>query len=377
MKEKMLYKDWLKIWLDQKEGYVKDATFAHYTVMVINHLIPTLGDLYLSQITEKRLQKAVLEWLENGRLDSVGGLAEKTVKDLVVIVRRSMKDAAKEHLVSKRQFEIAYPQNDKEEKLKVLTKEQQLMLTQYVYLNLTPKNAGILFCLHTGVRIGELCALQWKDIDMENKVVHIDKTLQRIFVKRIDGKNVTRVNISSPKSKSSIRTIPLSTAIYPVLKRLNPCDDEKYLLTNKTTYTEPRTYRDFFERFLKKLKIEHINFHSLRHTEKACNRTYKRLSIKREAVRRLLVCRNFFNDFPQFVPSCLGFAAEGYKYILAGKHKTFFQHGNVLRQLTSFELIRLCGCDYNIVGIMFKPFIHKPVIFARLMPYVYKQYYSS
>ncbi len=266
MKEKMLYKDWLRIWLKQKEGYVKDATFAHYTVMVINHLIPTLGDLYLNQITEKRLQKAVLEWLKSGRLDNMGGLAEKTVKDLVVTVRRSLKDAAKEHLVPKKQFEIVYPQNDTEEKLKVLTKEQQMILTQYVYLNLTPKNAGILFCLHTGVRIGELCALQWKDIDLENKLVHINKTLQRIFVKNIEGKNVSRINISSPKSKSSIRTIPLSTAIYPILKRLNPCDPEKYLLTNKDVYTEPRTYRDFFERFLKKLNIEHINFHSLRHT---------------------------------------------------------------------------------------------------------------
>jgi Site-specific recombinase XerD len=266
MKSKMLYKDWLERWLKDKQEFVKEATYANYSTAVVNHIIPTLGNYTLNELTEKRLQDTAMLWLDEGRKDNQGGLSEKTVKDLIIIIKLTLKAAAKVKLIPQRNFEILFPKSETTEKLQVFSKDDQQKLTQMVYLNLTPKTSGVLFCLHTGVRIGELCAIQWKDIDLDRRVVHIDKTIQRIYTKGFDGSSQSKLLITSPKTKASVREIPLSSAIYPVLKKINPMNGEYYLLTGTEKFTEPRTFRGYYDRLLRRMDIEHINFHGLRHT---------------------------------------------------------------------------------------------------------------
>lgn len=266
MKKENRYEEWLKQWILSRKGFIKESTYANYSTAIINQIIPALGNNLITDITEKKLQQTVMFWLNNGRKDGKGGLAEKTVKDLVTIVKLSLKAASKEKLIIPSTIEILYPKTEKEKKLKVFSKENQIILAQSIYLDLKPKSAGILFCLHTGVRIGEICAIQWKDIDLENKTVTINKTIQRIFIQQTDGKSYTKLIITTPKTKASNRIIPLSATIYPILRKMQTNDPNTYLLTNTEKYLEPRTYRGFYDRFIKRLEIEHINFHGLRHT---------------------------------------------------------------------------------------------------------------
>lgn len=266
MKKEIKYEQWVNEWLLTRKGFIKEATYANYSTAIINQIVPALGGYDVAEITEKKLQETVMFWLSEGRKDGKGGLAEKTVKDLVTIVKLSLKAAAKEKIIIPATIEILYPKTEKQKKLKVFSKENQIVLAQSIYLDLKPKSAGILFCLHTGVRIGELCAIQWKDIDLENKTVTINKTVQRIFIQQTDGTSYTKLVITTPKTKASNRVIPLSATIYPILRKMQPNDPNAYLLTNTEKYLEPRTYRGFYDRFIKKLELEHINFHGLRHT---------------------------------------------------------------------------------------------------------------
>ncbi len=266
METEILYKEWLTEWLQNRRGYVKEATLANYETAVATHISPTLGELKLAEVTEQCLQRTAVDWLHRGRRDGRGGLSECTVRNLIMIVKLTLKSAAKAGYIPFRQYDILYPRTEQEKKCKVFSREEQLMLTQHIYLNLSYKNAGILFCLHTGLRIGELCGLRWGDIDMEHRTVSVSRTVQRIFVRNAQGQGETKVIITEPKTRNSKRTVPLSSTIYPILKKIHPKNPSAYVLTGTEHYTEPRTYREYYDRLLVQLGIGHINFHGLRHT---------------------------------------------------------------------------------------------------------------
>ena len=262
----MTYRQWLEHWLTSREAMVKEATIASYAASIGNHLLPTLGPLTLEELTEPRLQSAALSWLEEGRCDGDGGLSEATVRGMVSLVKLSLKAAAKEGYIPPRQYDIRFPPQKQCSRLQVLGKQEQAALIQYIYMNLTPKNLGILFCMHTGLRIGELCALCWEDIDLTNKLVTVSRTMQRIYRRGEDGIGHTKLLITPPKTRHSVRSVPLSSLLVPVLRRMDPGNGACYLLTGTPKHTEPRTYRDYYNRLLERLELPHVNFHGLRHT---------------------------------------------------------------------------------------------------------------
>jgi integrase len=128
---------------------------------------------------------------------------------------------------------------------------------------------GILLGLYTGARIGELCALQFKDIDFNRKEVIINKTLQRLYDPTNDIEP-SKIIISTPKTNSSNRTVPLTEEIIKILQTLNN-GEENYILTGKSKYTEPRSFRRKYNNFMKSIDIIPLKFHSLRHTFASMN----------------------------------------------------------------------------------------------------------
>ena len=260
------YKQWMLQWTAGREEMVKEATAATYAAAIENHILPVLGKLELSEVTEARLQEAALEWLAQGRCDGKGGLSERTVAGMVALVKHSLYAAAKAGYAPPQQFDIVLPPQKQIRKLQVFSRGQQALLMQHICLDLNPRSMGILFCLHTGLRIGELCALRWEDIDMENRTLTVCRTLQRIYRRGENGEGHTQVVITTPKTRHSVRTVPLSSLLMPVLRRMQPENAECYLLTGKLTPTEPRTYREYYDRLLEKLGLPHVNFHGLRHT---------------------------------------------------------------------------------------------------------------
>ena len=159
----------------------------------------------------------------------------------------------------------------------------QKKIINYLQENFTFKNLGIYICLSTGMRIGEICGLLWSDIDVENGIIKVRRTVQRIYV--IDGETRhTEILIDTPKTKNSIRDIPMTTELYKIIKPLKKVvNNDFYVITNEAKPTEPRTYRNYYERLIKRLGIPKLKFHGLRHSfatrciESKCD--YKTVSV--------------------------------------------------------------------------------------------------
>lgn len=149
--------------------------------------------------------------------------------------------------------------------MRILSSTEQERLCSYLNSEKNPYNIGILVCLFTGLRVGEICALHWEDISFSEQTLYVHQTLQRIQDKSCSEKK-TRIVLTTPKSSCSIRTIPIPD---PILKILNDYQTSRkgFLLTNSEThFIEPRTMQNRFKTALKKNEIESANFHALRHT---------------------------------------------------------------------------------------------------------------
>lgn len=264
LKKKILYKDWIYEWLLDKKNYIKESTYANYSTNIFNHIIPRLGNYYLKDISHKLIQDFLLDLSKNGNKNSDGGLSEKTIKDIAIIVKGSIKKAINDNLIDYIELSFNYPKTHKEEKIYILTKSEQNKITNYSIENLNNKNLGILISLYSGLRIGEVCSLRWENIDFKKGILTINKTIQRVYIKDKD-KNISKVIITTPKTKNANRDIPINNCFLNILRTLKGKNSE-YIISGNEKYIEPRTYRKYFEKVLKVNKLKHINFHSLRHT---------------------------------------------------------------------------------------------------------------
>lgn len=262
----MLYSNWIVKWLQRKEQLVKESTFAAYSNIVVNHLLPKFGEMKLEHITEEIIQDYVFDLLKYGRLDGSGGLGERASKDIVIVLKNTLRDAMRAKLIKTTVFEIRFPSYHSQSKIKVLSPTEQKQLCNAIDLNLTTKSAGILLSLHTGMRIGEVCALRWMDVDMEDRMIHVNHTLQRVYKKDLSGTGKSKLLLSTPKTKTSRRSIPISKSLYNVMKGLSPSSPNMFFLSGSEKIIEVRTFRTFFETFLMKNGFEKFNFHILRHT---------------------------------------------------------------------------------------------------------------
>lgn len=268
-KKKILLEDWLYIWLENNKKFVKESTYGNYSTKIANYIIPHMGNMCLEEINEEDIQKFALELLYHGRKKGKGGLAEKTVRDTVNVLRESLKSAVRKGLIHSADYKILFPVNLEKRKMSILSEHDEEILMQYICKYPDNRNIGILLSLKAGLRVGEICALQWKDFDLDSKKVEITKTLQRVYVKPKEGRNNSFITITSPKTCSSIRSVPLSGNTVRVLQEICGREEdskEVYLLTGKKKYMEPRSYATYYKHFLKNVDINYINFHGLRHT---------------------------------------------------------------------------------------------------------------
>lgn len=262
------------LWKEEKRQFVKKSTFAAYSLIVETHLQPAFGNL--TAITEKDVQDFVLHKLN-------GGLSQKTIKDMLIVLRMILKFGAKKNYCVYAPIDVIFPTDRERQELEVLSITNQKKIMRFVEENFTFRNLGIFICLSTGIRIGEICALTWDDIDTDNGVIHIRKTIQRIYVKE-NGIKKTELLIDTPKTATSMRDIPMIKDLYEILKPLKKVvNNDYFVLTNEATPTEPRTYRNYYKKLLDKLGIPPIKFHGLRHSfatrciESKCD--YKTVSV--------------------------------------------------------------------------------------------------
>ena len=262
------------LWKKDKQQYVKQSTIAAYALILENHILPVFGDKV--QLTEADVQAFALKKLQDG-------LSQKTVKDVLIVLKMIQKFGAKNGDLPFVEWSVKFPTEQTKQELEVLSINNQKRIMQYAIDNFTFRNLGIYICLSTGIRIGEVCALKWGDINIATETISINRTIERIYM--IDGeKRHTEVVIGTPKTKNSLREIPMSKELLKIVRPLKKVmNDEYFILTNEAKPTEPRTYRNYYKQLLKQLGIPDLKFHGLRHSfatrciESQCD--YKTVSV--------------------------------------------------------------------------------------------------
>lgn len=261
-KIKMTVKDISEQWLAEKKLTVKTASYSSYRNLLNNHIYPKLGGFRYTALTKQMLNRYISELLTSGRTDGRGGLSQKTVRDVIVVLKSVCSYAHNEYNISNPAENIKLPRVEKNSgEQAVLDKYERIKLDQYLMHNLNRTNIGILLCLYTGLRIGELCALKWQDIDLRLEQVSVTKTVQRIS--HDDG--TTEIMVGSPKSATSVRDVPIPGFVCTELNKFKS-SAHSYILSGCGTPVEPRTMQNRFKSVLKQCGIRDMNFHSLRHT---------------------------------------------------------------------------------------------------------------
>ena len=259
----MKLNEWLDIWLNKYVKHtVKLRTFERYKYNVEKHINPEIGDYDLNNLSASVLQDFVLKKLESGNLKTGGQLANNSVIGIVNIIKAALSQAVSFEIIQKEYSNKIKLPAPTEKPVNAFEKQEQQKIEQYCLNSKKQNHIGIVICLYTGLRIGELLALTWDDIDFANGLMKVDKEAYKI-----KQNGVWHTIIDKPKTKSSIRVIPLPKALLSKLKDIKKKSKNEHIIsTRENKVVDTRSYQKTFERILRKLNIPYKNFHSLRHT---------------------------------------------------------------------------------------------------------------
>jgi len=243
-------------WLASVRGGLKEATLVKYTSILEKYIKPRLGGCYPLGLSSGLIGQFRDELLNDG-------LAPKTVKDILVLLRAVLNHTARQFPHVFPQLEMVYPKEAKKE-MRVLSREEQQLLVGYLLTDMDACKFGVLLSLFTGMRIGELCALRWENISLGDKTIRIASTMQRL--QNSGGEPGTRVIIGTPKSNTSQRVIPLTEQAAELCARMSPGSPTAYVLTGTEKFMEPRTLQYRLKKYTADCGLEGVHFHTLRHT---------------------------------------------------------------------------------------------------------------
>lgn len=242
------------LWFDFIRLRVKESTLTGYYMKYEKHILSYFGDMPYGELSADKLNKFI-------EVKRDAGLSGKYISDIIGVIKSACRFASKHFGYADNSKYIIVSKSRSANK-EMLKKTAQTKLKNYLLSNPTSSNVGILLSMTTGIRIGELCALKWSDIDLEKKIITVRHTLQRI--KDLFGNKSTKLIFTAPKSASSVREVPVPEIILPMLKRLK-ADHNSFLLSGTDKIVEPRTMQYRFKSILKHLNIPYVSFHSLRH----------------------------------------------------------------------------------------------------------------
>ena len=252
----MKYKEWLEKWLNYYvQPYAKERTYQKYKSQVDLHIVPKIGNRDMADLSAVGLQEFVVSLSEKG-------LSANSVNGVITVLKSSLKRAEMLNLVEKQYTACIQRPKSREKQVECFSKTEQRKIEAYIFEKNKPKLLGIILCLYTGLRIGELMALEWSDIDLQKGMIKISKSCHDTW------KNSEYVKvIDTPKTQSSERIIPLPKQLIIYLKDWKKQATGNYVISGERRHGIPvRSYQKTFERVLSRLDIPHKGFHSLRHT---------------------------------------------------------------------------------------------------------------
>ena len=259
-----MFDEILKMWMERNCVKLKASTIYRYEYLIQTHIAPSLGKKYVNQITGQELAVFLSQKSQHGRLDGNGGLSSAYVRSIMLIIHSAMDYAAELGYIPQVRISLPSPHCPDKQQF-ALTSRQQRLLEEALTDDTNPTEIGVWLALYSGLRLGEICALKWEDVDLEQRVIHIRHTVTRVP----DGSGrpgATQNRIGSPKSTASYRIIPICSKLESLLKSCREASSSDYVIPNGSTFLSPRTFTYRFHRLAERAGLPDIHFHILRHT---------------------------------------------------------------------------------------------------------------
>lgn len=270
MNNKITLSEWLKKWFSlYSKPNIKHSTAVSYECYIRKHISPAIGNVYMESINLDTLQTFFNEKSQE--------LSPKSVSNIRMMLHAAFKIANLNDLIKKNYIEYVTIPKVIQKEMRVFTRAEQEKLLITIDHTDEPYAFGIFLCLTTGIRVGELCALTWSDIDFANKKLKIRRTLQRLMTLDDESDAKTKIYIDTPKSISSIRDIPLNTDIMANIEKHQEnmvrhygygiLSSDEFMVTHRyNAPCEPKTIQEYFKKIVDYSGIPNANFHALRHT---------------------------------------------------------------------------------------------------------------
>lgn len=255
-------------WLNAVVNRVKESTLANYKAKFEKHILPIFGDIPCADLSAGRINEFINKKLADG-------LSASYVRDIIIVFKSMMKYACEEYGFKLSLKNVVLPKPEKKQVEKI-SDTQQKRLVSYLKENMSLTAFGILISLFMGLRIGELCGLKWEDVDFQNKILHIRRTVQRIS--SANGNRKTKIVISAPKSATSFRDIAIPDMLMNYFKMFRN-EADYFIISDKNKPIEPRTMQYRYKKILQSVDVAYCNYHCLRHTF-ATNCTKNGLDVK-------------------------------------------------------------------------------------------------
>lgn len=271
MKHKITLSEWLDKWFEKySKPNIRQSTAISYECYIRKHIKPLIGDIPMCAITLDTVQDFF-----NGKSTE---LSPKTLSNIRMMLHNVFKYAFLNKLIPMNYIEYVVLPSVVKKEMRVFTRMEQRKLLNTITNTDEPYAFGIFLCLATGIRIGELCALKWENVDLINGKIKIRHTLQRLMKLTYgDNEPSTEIVIGLPKSQASIRDIPISGELLNAIERYrinmnntygaSMTNNDEYVITHRRSHpVEPKTMQEYFKNIVEYSGIEKANFHALRHT---------------------------------------------------------------------------------------------------------------
>ena len=259
-----VYREWMNAMMNR----VKESTLANYRNKFEKHILPEFGDIPCADLTAGRINAFINKKLADG-------LSASYVRDIFTVFKTMLKYAQEEYGFRLSLKNVVLPKAERKQVEKISDTEQK-KLVSYLKANMSLTAFGILLSLFMGLRIGELCGLKWEDVDFQNKILHIRRTVQRIS--SANGNRKTKIVISAPKSATSFREIAIPDMLMKYFEMFR--DEAYYFILSRTDKpVEPRTMQYRYKKIQQSAEVENHNYHKLRHTF-ATNSAEKGFNVK-------------------------------------------------------------------------------------------------
>ncbi len=254
--------DVLTYWLEYGNVNRKRSTSLKYTYLIDNHIAPELGDLPADRLSSAAVNGFISQKLSSGRLDGEGGLSDSYVRTMSIIIQSAYTLASEDGLIAPTRLKVTKPAI-KKKSIPLFSEKNAVILENQLRTDLNTVKLGTMISLYTGMRIGEVCALSWEDVDLKENVLRVRHTVSR--VQGAEGAAAS-LCIDTPKTEASQRDIPIPSVLRPYLLHMKEISRSAFVVSDREGFISPRTYEYRYHKLLKKCGIPDVNYHALRHT---------------------------------------------------------------------------------------------------------------